>query len=247
MDEWLIPWNDRGRSGPTHDTFLWHTDHLYVMDNHRLALWCWWQHLNKGTRNMDFLHIDRHYDALWDKARPWLKHYKPIHRSSLKDFREATFRIEEDDLDLQLYRWDTIVSALLTLDEDKIHDWIFATEEEGMAPAITTRKYKSPSELPAMLRSTAPVNDEGYPLIVDIDIDYFTHLEDDGSYKQLFSDKYIHELGTALCEGLSDGRFEVVTIALSPTTTGSWQLAEQLCWSLLDKFPCLPILRAGAP
>jgi hypothetical protein len=245
MEEWLLPWKERSRSGPVNDNFLWRSDCLYVMDNHRLALWCWWQHLNNETKIWDFLHIDRHYDALWQRARPWLKHFEKTHKSDLESFRQASFLDNGDEL--QLYRWDVIVSALLTLDGDRIHNWAFATAGEGDAPPIPCMECISPWDLPAQLKWMAQPDDEKCPSIIDIDLDYFTHLEDNGICGQVFSAQYIRELNSALIKGLSNGRFGVVTVALSPTTTGSWQLAEELCWTLLDGLPGLPTLRAGAP
>lgn len=247
MGEWLIKWEKRGRSGPVDDSFLWHCNRLYVMDNHRLALWCWWQHLKNNPYRWDFLHIDRHYDALWQEARPWSKHHNPQHRLDLSSFRQATF--PESGVESKLYRWDAITSALKVLDGDKIDSWAFATAGEGAPLSIPESKLQtiSPWDLPAHLRWMAGPTENTQPFIVDIDIDYFTHLDYDDRVGQVFSDQYIRELGAAINEGLSNNRFGVVTIALSPTTTGSWELAEELCYVLLEDHPCLPELQAGKP
>lgn len=245
MEEWLIPWQERGRSGPVHDSFLWRSDSLYVMDNHRLALWCWWQHLDNEHMRWDFIHIDRHYDALWQKARPWLQHYDSTHKSSLDAFRQARFSKHGEEM--ELYRWDVITSALLTMHRDKIRQWIFVTAEEGAPPAIQQMQFVRPWGLPALLRSMAKSNTENPPAIVDIDLDYFTHFDDDGSIGRVFSSQYLQEINQALIEGMANGGFGVVTIALSPSTTGSWQLAEELCWELLQGIPSVRILQAGVP
>jgi hypothetical protein len=246
MEEWLLPWKERGSSDPVNDSFLWRSDCLYVMDNHRLALWCWWQHLNSETRSFDFLHIDRHYDTLWLEACPWRNHYEPAHRSDLESFRQAKF-IEQNE-EFHLYRWDVIASALFILDGEKIRNWAFTSPAEGDAPPIPYMQCISPENLPALLKRMAQPNDHECLSIIDIDLDYFTRLnKENGSSTKVFSDKYMHELNSALVEGLSNSRFGVVTVALSPTTTGSWQLAEELCWALLDGLPSLPALRAGAP
>jgi len=245
MGEWLITWKERGRSGPVHDSFLWRHDRLYVMDNHRLALWCWWQHLDNDPRGWNFLHIDRHYDALWQRARPWIKHHNPSHRSDLSSFRQAKF--SEQGEELELYRWDVITSALLTLDGDKIHNWAFATAGEGEPPPIPDLQTIDPWNLPARLRWMAKPSEEDLSSIIDIDIDYFTHFDDDGLFGRVFSDQYLRELGSALGEGLTNDSFGVVTVALNSSITGSWQLAEELCWALLEGYPSLPELRAGAP
>jgi hypothetical protein len=245
MGEWLIPWKERGRSGPVKDSFLWHSDRLYVMDNHRLALWCWWQHLDNDRRGWNFFHVDRHYDALWQRARPWLDYHNPNHRLDLNSFRQAKF--SEQGEELNLYRWDVIISALLTLDGKKIHRWVFATAGLGESPPISNLEFINPWNLPAQLRWMATPNGEELPSIIDIDLDYFTYFDDNGFFGRVFSDQYLRELSSTLGEGLTNKRFGVVTVALSPTTTGSWQLAEELCWALLESHPDLPELREGAP
>ncbi len=248
MGNWLIPWKERGPSESVNDNFLWHSDKLFVMDNHRLALWCWWQQLDDSPRGWNYLHIDRHYDASWQKARPWLTCHNASHRLDLNSFREAKFFSEMGE-ELYLYKWDVITSALWTLDRDKIHNWAFATAHEGMPLCIPGLEYITPWKLPAQLRWMAKPNEEELSSIVDIDLDYFTHCDDDGSSGRVFSDQYLRELGSAICEGLTNNRFGVVTIALSPSpsTTGSWELAEELCWALLEGYPSLSELQAGAP
>ena len=248
MGQWLIEWKDRGCSGPVQDNFLWRSDRLYVMDNHRLALWCWWQHLDDHPRGWNYLHIDRHYDARWQRepARPWSRFYSPSHKSDLSSFRQAKF--SDKGVEMNLYRWDAITSALWVLDkDDRIRSWAFATAGEGDAPRVPNPEDINPWDLPARLRWMAKPSEEELSSIIDIDIDYFTYSRDDGLSGQVLSDQYLRELGSALSEGLANNRFGVVTVALSPSTTGSWQLAEELCWALLEGCPSLPELRAGAP
>jgi len=246
MGVWLIPWSVRGHSGAIHDNFLWRSDRLYVMDNHRLALWCWWQHLDSEPQDWNFLHIDRHYDAQWQIARPWQDHYEQSHRSDLAAFRSAKYPDGGDELDL--YRWDIITSALLTLDDESIHKWNFATACEGVPLDVPDLQTISPWNLPAFLKYVvSDPEKQNHPFIVDIDIDYFTHLDLDGHQGQVFSDQYIRELGSALVTGLANGTIGVATVALSPTTTGSWELAEELCWILLEEYPDIQELRVGAP
>lgn len=48
------------------EIFLWKDDDLpiYVMDNHRLALWCWEQEYAKGSYSkVHLIHVDRHWDG----------------------------------------------------------------------------------------------------------------------------------------------------------------------------------------
>ncbi|MCX6026884.1 MAG: hypothetical protein NTY23_11605 [Chloroflexi bacterium] len=244
MIEWLLPWTERGRSGALHDSFLWRAGKLYVMDNHRLALWCWWQHLS-AAQLWTFVHIDRHYDSAWESCNPWLQHHQPVHRADLTEFRDATWPTRNGTE--KLYRWDTICSALRSLDNDKIEDWIFATADEGDMPAILRARHLKPWAVPACLRFLADPEEMVKDCIIDIDMDYFAHKDLDGPFGSVYSDNYLRELGSALALGIQNGRFGVVTIALSPTTTGNWQLAEALCETLLWAFPEAGQLWEGAP
>ena len=232
MTGWLIPWLERGRSGAVRDNLLWKNGRVYVMDNHRLALWCWWQHLGE-SEYWSYHHIDRHFDSLWQKFNPWPNHTTDEHRTDLDAFRAAQVRTGHGEVDL--YRWDTITSALWSLHHQKLLEVSFATAGEGDHPAIPKAQHIGPWKLPAHLRYLAEA-EEGmaWPRILDIDIDFFTHADLDGPYGQVFSDDYVSELGQSIRVGLDNDRFGVVTIALSPETTGSWPLAERLLETLLD-------------
>jgi hypothetical protein len=247
MEEWLIPWHERSRSGPIHDNFLWRSDNLYVMDNHRLALWCWWQHLDRESIGWDFVHIDQHEDALWQIEQPWKEYYEPSHKSNLDSFRKAKYP-GTGDLMTNLYRWDVITSALLSMDGNKINKWIFATPTDEKNPLRVQGKQSiPPCELPALLDSMAKSDSRNPPIIIDIDLDYFTHFDSDGMIGGIPSTQYLQEINRALIQGLVNKRFGIITVALSPETTGSWELAEKLCWELLKDIPGIGGLRAGAP
>lgn len=46
MSSHLIPFRGRNHSGPINQNLLWHYRNIYLMDNHRAALWCWQQEIN---------------------------------------------------------------------------------------------------------------------------------------------------------------------------------------------------------
>lgn len=244
MGTWLINWEERGPSGPVNDSFLWHCNNLYIMDNHRLALWCWWQHLDRSPNGWNFLHIDRHYDAMWQAEHIWVNHQQ-LHRQDLDAFREAKFR--DAGTEMNLHRWDVMTGALKRLDGEKIHNWVFATADEGSRLEIPGLESLDPWQLQRHLKFMAESSHEDLPTIVDVDIDYFTYQGRDGRFGRVFSDQYISDLGLALFEGLQSHRFGIVTVALSPTTTGSWQLAEELLGVLLQEHPCFAEFQTGAP
>jgi hypothetical protein len=242
---WLIPWEARGMSGPVCDSLLWRHERLYVMDNHRLALWCWWQHLAESDR-WTYVHIDRHFDAFWLPSNPWKRDATAEHRTDLGAFRNA--QTKDGNAQFNLYRWDTVTSALWCLHGETIDRVVFATANEGDDPRIPNATYVRPWSLLGQLADLASTKDKSAPpCIVDVDIDYFTWQHRNGMCGQLLSDEFVGEVGRLLKAGLTTGRFGVVTVALSPSTTGSWRLAEHLLSLLLESFPEYEAFRAQEP
>ena len=43
------------------DNFLWNHEKIYIMDNHRLAAWCWKNKIEHKKSTYIF-HLDKHYD-----------------------------------------------------------------------------------------------------------------------------------------------------------------------------------------
>jgi hypothetical protein len=91
---WLRPLTERGRSKETLLNFLWQADDrpLYLMDNHRAALWCWRRHL-ESNEAYSLGHVDYHWDA------------RAVHPADLQLLRR-----EWDDLD-ELKRYDDLGST----------------------------------------------------------------------------------------------------------------------------------------
>jgi hypothetical protein len=44
--KWLVPFRGRNASKVYNQNFLWRYESVYVMDNHRAAMWCWLRHIN---------------------------------------------------------------------------------------------------------------------------------------------------------------------------------------------------------
>lgn len=215
------------------------------MDNHRLALWCWWQHIDESAR-WTYVHIDRHYDALWMSFNPWSVETLTAHRSDLAAFRAAT--INDGNSEMALYRWDTITSALWRLYTQQIEEVIFATADEGDDPRLPRSQHIKPWSILGQLSHLSEARDDcERPCIVDVDIDYFAWQGLDRAFGQVFADDYVRQLGKCLKAGLDTGRFGVVTVALSPSTTGTWELAERLLAILLEPFPEYVEFATGAP
>jgi len=49
-NSWLVPFTGRNESDVWSQNFVWKKDNIYIMDNHRAALWCWLKQLNASDK-----------------------------------------------------------------------------------------------------------------------------------------------------------------------------------------------------
>lgn len=222
---WLIPFKGRNRSGPVDVNGLWRSDALYVMDNHRLALWCWWQHLSEAPY-WNFLHIDRHYDGIW-WSLDWNTRVRAEHKANVDAFIDA--RQTSDGHEHHLYQWDSLISSFWSLHHAQLNRVVLATGKEGEEPKGCRYEDCSPWALMGELETVVSEDPTDLkPWIVDIDLDYFTVSPWESGPYQLLSDATIRRISHYVRRGLEMKRIGVVTVALSPETTGDWDIATAL-------------------
>lgn len=242
-EQWLIPFVTRGHSGPLDVNFLWKAAEwpVYVMDNHRLALWCWWQHLEPDERH-GLIHIDRHYDCLWSPECPAWRAHSEEHRTELEAYLAATWCDDRDPL--TLYRWDNIISGLVALDGEQLDESerCFATGCEGSRPRFNHSPWRL-WDLLENLKWKLVENDGKHRWLVDIDLDYFTSEHPAENRHLVVSRTLIGEVGRTAFQGIGAGSVACVTVALSPETTGSWDLAEEILAILCESWPIRPELQ----
>ncbi len=116
---WLRPWTQRGTSRETRLNLLWQSDDrpLYLMDNHRAALWCWRRHLEAGEP-YGLGHVDYHWDArAMDPADLQCLAHEWPHLDDLQRYDELKSRTREDGVGGHepLVCWDNYFDALLHL------------------------------------------------------------------------------------------------------------------------------------
>lgn len=262
MGQFLFPFRGRNPSGASDLNFLWRSERLYVMDNHRAAMWCWWQHLAEAEQ-WDLLHIDRHYDTA--SAEPEMAVVPPTD-ADLQTYLDAKFPWFGGLT--PAIRWDNYLWLFLKRHGDHIKDALFATpsyQGAAMPPEHSGFELIDPWLLlryfGTIAEDSAAVEDGGVrtdpPWIVNVDLDYFTDRHGGGDrIVQVFSDGYISAIGEAMAKGLRAGVIKVATIALSPETTGgtatdkAWALSETLMKKLLrpwGKWPRIPAKRRARP
>ena len=226
-NNWLVPFKGRNRSEVWEQNFLWRYKSVYIMDNHRAALWCWLQHIEE-KRKYDFFHIDRHYDMLSSQTNEWLSQLTDLKDISIKDY----LAIEQQILGntCPLIRWDNYLTLFSELYGHLIEEYIFATHEEGDEPKCENWLKDDVWDVPDILECR--LSHSKNECILNIDLDYFFYGRE--NHKRMLSDDYAQAVFEIIHKKYQDGTIGVLTIALSPEWCGDWESAESLCQKLCD-------------
>ncbi len=215
---YLIPLIHRGPSASHADNVLWNDGIAYVMDNHRLALWCWFQKMQKGTQ-YNLLHIDAHPD-LSESAIPHFKH--DLWQMNLDEFRTTM----QTDINVPLFRWDNYLEIWLKKYPELVGKTFSATHHLGSSKELSEEitDFNLIKFSDSVFSGQQFVND--LPWIVNLDLDYFFSATPQKIL--MYSDEYLKSLASAINLGLQNKMIEVVTISLSPECCGSWAKAESV-------------------
>jgi len=222
MSQFLIPFKVRGESASSSDNFLWRENNIFVMDNHRLALWCWFQIMKKGQR-YNLFHIDAHPDM----SESALKYFNyDLWSMNLEDYRSAW----QDDINMPLFRWDNYIEILLKKYPSQVGHTVSATHHLGSEKELKeeVKPFDLAKRMNEIFGGERFVNE--LPWILNLDLDYFYSAAPEKI--EIFGDNYIQSLGDSIKSGLENGMIETLTISLSPECCGSWGKAE----SMLAKF-----------
>lgn len=224
MDNWLIPMTNRNHSGAANQNFLWNSENVYIMDNHRAAMWCWLQHMTKSDK-YNLLHVDMHTDCRANELSRWIKHLPDLTKIDLQSYLDLTLPPGSDGERYPVIFWDNFLSIFLKCFGGEIDECLFCTHGLGDPPNHTNINDYPIFNLPNYLEI---FTEENSNLIIDIDLDFFFSRQGDNS-ELLFSDNYIELVFRYLKEAMRRGKVAVLTLALSPECSGGWERAESLC------------------
>lgn len=206
-------------SGAIYFNGLWNEGNVYVMDNHRVAAWCWLQSCS-ALQSYNFLHIDQHSDLLLDGIPNAWETYKRILNYptlSLDDYLE----LRHPYSNFYAFRWDNYIRPMHKLFPHWFEQSYFAYTKtfdiKDHDKKCQSDEYKgfnglanclSNEELLELLSNIA--SDRTRKWIINLDIDYFfsqqIHCE---------GENLVSEFGQLLNECLRNA--QVLTIALSPS------------------------------
>lgn len=218
--EWIVPFKGRNRSDYFNQNFLWKTGNIYVMDNHRAALWCWLQHVKPGEKHSIF-HIDQHYDTL--PVKRWLSDLPDHWDMTIDEYLDRPFEDDGGDDNGQLYfRFDNYLSLHLHQFGTSIKTFQCATHRDGVHPEFSYEEIDTWELLYSFL------DPQQSPWIMNIDLDYFfCDGATDDVRLRFMSDAYIKSAFSEVRRRIDDGSVAVTTIALSPEYCGGWAPAER--------------------
>ena len=227
--EWIVPFKGRNHSGATTQNFLCRSGNVYVMDNHRSALWCWLQEVDLAQPH-SLIHIDRHNDTLQCRLDELCQHL-PDWSAGIDDYLRKTVRLE--NIDCPVIRWDNYLSIYLREFGSKLQTLRFLTHDDGDAPNFDRTLFSPLWDLPWNLDYWLSAS-EG-PWIVNIDLDYFFYQTEE-SYELMVSENYLRSVAEGLRKAMQVGSVGAVTLCLTPDSfTPGWGATEELATRILER------------
>ncbi|MFC3852454.1 UPF0489 family protein [Salinispirillum marinum] len=229
MADWILPFQGRNGSLAVSQNFLWRTENIYIMDNHRAALWCWLQHMSSKSQYGVF-HIDAHYDCAGTIRDDEITKLPDLGSITFQDYLDIS-EIGPDGKKVPLIRWDNYLFLFERLYRSQIAEYFFATHGKGDEPTGATNWEEiNMSSLPAMYGEFLHrYGADGW--ILNIDLDYFFSRQPK-DLARLQSEHYISEIFSATRKALDSGLVSCLTICLSPECCGGWEPAEEICYQL---------------
>jgi hypothetical protein len=212
---------------PTGTSILYAQDNLYLMDNHRLALWCWLRHLETHSR-YHILHMDQHLD--FDPVKPGRipGGFWTIRERTVEEFLSMEAVGEAGVLAVD---WTNYMSTLVADCQNWVSSIDFCMHEPQDFDDTQTplRTRYDVDQAGALIQQTLREVNSGElseRLILNIDIDLLFHEDEDTGRVVRFRDaSFLRSLGEGLRSLRETGQVEVVTVALSPGQCRSWQAA----------------------
>lgn len=228
---WIVPFKGRKYSGAYNLNFLWRNSSIYVMDNHRAALWCWLQELDLNSTH-SILHIDRHTDTLQSRIEEWLKNLPSSWELTIEEYLQHAYKVNDSLGDVPVFRWDNYLSIYFAKFSAAINSCYFATHEDRDAPNFHSVCKFDLWSLPYCFREC--LDESHSPWIVNIDLDYF-FWRDWETIDVMVSEAYLSTCFKSLRRKINEGVVKATTICLTPHEdfTGGWKNSEDLAKRVL--------------
>jgi hypothetical protein len=227
-ESWIVPFKGREDSGAFKQNFLWRDGPIYIMDNHRAAMWCWLQHIDQ-SKKYNIFHIDRHSDTLYSRIEEWKDNLPNLKDITIDEYLNKTYK--SDHGIVPLFSWDNYLSLFLEIYSPIVDECYFATHKKGDPPKFQKIRDIDVWEIPNNLEFW--ISESKKKWIVNVDLDYFFYKQNE-SETIMVSDDYISSIFSAISNKIQDTSIIVLTLCLSPDCTGGWAASEKLCGTICE-------------
>jgi len=227
MDK-LIELQCRGESNKDKTNFLYQRDKVFLMDNHRMAAWCWAQCIDKNFK-YTIIHIDKHYDTLGTDTDYLIRRIgTDLNLLTLNKYNDL-----ECNLGLgprKVITWDNYIPIFHYYNSDSIIKYLFFTHGIGTIPIFFKNWITEKSITDLIEKSPISFCDSANKLIINVDIDFF--FVDNSRF---LSDKATMKIIDSIMSLVDDPK-NILTIALSPECCGSWNKSEKFISRYFGKY-----------
>lgn len=233
MGEWIQKFKGRNESLAVGSNFLWKEKNIYVMDNHRAALWCWLQHMEPRCI-YGLFHVDAHYDFGTAKHAMEVDGQRELDGRTFQEYLALAFETSAGET-CPIIRWDNYLTVLAAWYPKSIGTCFMATHGVDAEPPDTWQW--EPIEMANLPGSIGPCleNPPSDGWIVNVDVDYFFYSREEGERTQLQRKRYILDLAAAFRKANEAGQVMCLTVCLSPECCGGWRSAEGIAGLFLTE------------
>lgn len=218
MDE-LIAFRGENSSHAFHTNLLLKEKKNYLMDNHRMALWCWTQEIDVN-KSYTIIHIDKHYDTLGNQVEVWAKEIKKdLKDMSVNEYDKLEYEVNAYEM-YPVFRWDNNMPLFQYLYPENVKEYLFFTQKNGTIWEGMRNKITHYSAFNLVNDFHDYFEDLKDNIIVNLDIDYFFN----NSIKKfvIFSDEAIQRIFRIISD-IMRNQNNILTVALSPECCGGWK------------------------
>lgn len=167
------------------NVFLWSEKNIYIMANHRLALWCWLQCDDVFKNEHSFIHIDRHTDA-----RKWegpgeqeclekiLSNFSKLQDIEVFESFQCKYRkVSATDRDMRpCITYDNFVHLVAEAGLFK-HYHIYASVGDWHT-SLDEKNFSFNKRIAHIYNLADDIKSSSGKCIVDVDLDFFDDLKD---------------------------------------------------------------------
>ena len=210
---------------------LYKKGNIYLMDNHRMAAWCWANYIDDNEK-YTIIHIDKHYDTLGNQIKEWTAPIKNgLNNLSLKEYDNIEYQKCEFER-YRIFKWDNYIPIFHHYYSNQINGYIFYTHNMGDIPKNLEKHITHYSTYCLVNNFYDYFSEYEDNLIINLDIDYFFC---DNPVFKFLSDYAIERFIEAIMKLIVNPK-NILTIALSPECCGGWENSLAFVREYLSKY-----------